>query len=423
MVTERRDCMNFVEAIVLDIVLLLFPLLIYLIYLAYKENFEQKEKSLFLELALFSSLYLIMRFGIVQKEGYLLILYNIPLLISYFKTRKITPIILSVILIWHYVAVLHFNFLFVFLEYVIYYGVYVYILQKKMTKETIINTFVLLKAAILSFQTFCFTNPQDPVLDNFLHVLMIIVIFYVVSYIVFYLLKKGEEIMDLNSTIKELEKEKTLRASLFKITHEIKNPIAVCKGYLDMLDLNNEEKTKKYIPIVKQEIARTLTLMDDYLDYTKIKIEKDEVDLYMLLEDTCDSLEYLFKQNKIKTDFRVPDDELYLSLDYNRIKQVLVNLFKNALEAKVDDREMVVRLSVKKDKHTIKIMIQDNGMGMDEETLSKVSEMFYTTKQKGSGLGVSLSKEIVELHGGTLTYQSIYGKGTKAIVSLPLNQT
>lgn len=228
--------------------------------------------------------------------------------------------------------------------------------------------------------------------------------------------------MDLNSTIKELEKEKMLRASLFKITHEIKNPIAVCKGYLDMLDLNNEEKTRKYIPIVKQEIARTLTLMDDYLDYTKIKVEKEEIDLYLLLEDTCASLESLFKQHKIKTNFKIPDEELYMNLDYNRMKQVLVNLFKNALEAKNEEKDMTIWLSVKKNKDNVIITVKDNGMGMTEETLKKVSEMFYTTKQKGTGLGVSLSKEIVELHGGSLVYESTYGKGTKAIITLPIEK-
>lgn len=412
--------MNFVESIILDIVLLLFPLLVYLIYIAYKKNLNQEERGLFLEIALFSSLYLIMRYGIVQKTGFLVILYNIPLLISYFKGRKFTPIIISVILIWYYVAMMQFNFFFIFFEYVIYYCIYVYIMQKRLTKHHIINTFVLVKAAILSFQTFCFTNPHASFMDNFLHVFVVILMFYIVSYLVFYLLLKGEEIMDLNSTIKELEKEKMLRASLFKITHEIKNPIAVCKGYLDMLDLNNEEKTKKYIPIVKQEIARTLTLMDDYLDYTKIKIEKEEIDLYLLLEDTCASLESLFKQNKIVTKFKIPDEELYMELDYNRIKQVLVNLFKNAMEAKGNKKEMTIWLTVKKEKNKVIIQIRDNGIGMSEETLKNVSEMFYTTKKKGSGLGVSLSKEIVELHGGTLTYESTLGKGTKAIITLPL---
>ena len=121
---------------------------------------------------------------------------------------------------------------------------------------------------------------------------------------------------------------------MFKITHEIKNPIAVCKGYLDMLDLRDSKKVKKYIPIVKDEIERTLILMDDFLDYTKVEIEKEEADLYMLLEDTCDMTKPLFKKNDIQLQFEIHDDEIYLNLDYNRMKQVFVNIFKNSIEAR-----------------------------------------------------------------------------------------
>ena len=67
----------------------------------------------------------------------------------------------------------------------------------------------------------------------------------------------------------------------------------------------------------------------------------------------------------------------------------------------------------------MKIIIEDNGIGMDKDTLDNVSEMFFTTKKKGSGLGVSLSKEIVEQHGGDLVYNSVKGEGTRVIVTLP----
>ena len=67
----------------------------------------------------------------------------------------------------------------------------------------------------------------------------------------------------------------------------------------------------------------------------------------------------------------------------------------------------------------MKIIIEDNGVGMDKDTLNNVSEMFFTTKKKGSGLGVSLSKEIIEQHKGTIVYNSVKGEGTRVIVTLP----
>ena len=82
---------------------------------------------------------------------------------------------------------------------------------------------------------------------------------------------------------------------------------------------------------------------------------------------------------------------------------------------------MTIWLSTKKLKNQLVITIRDNGIGMDAESLERVSEMFYTTKQKGTGLGVSLSKEIIELHGGSMQYESTFGKGTKVTIRLPLS--
>ena len=227
--------------------------------------------------------------------------------------------------------------------------------------------------------------------------------------------------MNLNTAIKELEKEKVLRTSLFKLTHEIKNPLAVCKGYLDMLDLNNKDKILKYIPIIKGEIERTLILMDDYLDYTKVKIQKEEVDIYLLLNDIIESLELFFKENKINLEYLVPDDELYLMVDYNRIKQVIVNILKNATEARdINKEELIIKIRTRVTKNYFKIIIEDNGIGMDKDVLEQVTDLFFTTKKNGTGLGTSLSKEIVELHGGKIKYLSEVGIGTTVIINLPI---
>ena len=187
-----------------------------------------------------------------------------------------------------------------------------------------------------------------------------------------------------------------------------------------MLDIHNEKKLKKYIPIVKEEINRTLILMDDFLDYTKIKIEKEELDLCFLLEEMEESLKSLFKEKNIVSRFCIPETEIYILGDYNRLKQVLINLLKNAVEAKDEQKsDSFLWVFTEEEKDTISIIIEDNGIGMDQETLSHISEMFFTTKKRGSGLGVGLSKEIIELHQGSLIYQSEKGKGTRVKLTLP----
>ena len=249
-------------------------------------------------------------------------------------------------------------------------------------------------------------------------------IFYVCSYLVFIFLERGEETMNLTGAIKELEKEKVLRTSLFKMTHEIKNPIAVCKGYLDMLDINDKNKVNKYIPIIKGEIDRTLTLMDDYLEYTKVKVNKDITDIYMLLSEVIDSLNIYFKEHNIKLIYNDLEEELYLNIDYNRIKQVIVNILKNSSEAvDVKKKQMIIKINTKLTKRHFYITIEDNGIGMDTYTLSNVTNLFFTTKKNGTGFGTSLSKEIMELHGGSIKYDSSLGVGTKVVLIFPLDKT
>ena len=245
-------------------------------------------------------------------------------------------------------------------------------------------------------------------------------IFICYSYLITYLFKKGEDMVELNTTLQELKREKMLRASLSKLTHEIKNPIAVCKGYLEMIDKKGIENSHRYISIIEDEINRALTVITDFSTFGKLtQIEKEEVDLRLVLEEIIEVVTPLFKKSNSKIELKMKEEELYIDLDYSKIKQVLVNIIKNSLEAKKKEEHLVVTIDVKTYINTVRIIIKDTGIGMNKETLNRISEVFYTTKEKGSGLGVALSKEIIELHKGTMTYQSTPNKGTTVTITLP----
>ena len=187
-----------------------------------------------------------------------------------------------------------------------------------------------------------------------------------------------------------------------------------------MLDLDNKISSIKYVNIIKGEIERTLVLMDDFLDYTKVKVNKNIMDVNYLLEDTVSSLSSLFKNKEVKTNFKIKDEEVYINGDYNRLKQVLVNIFKNSIEAKKKGKKPSIKLRTKKIDGNYIITISDDGIGMDMEELNNIGKAFYTTKLKGTGLGVLLSKEIIELHEGKLIYTSAKGSGTSVDIVLPI---
>ena len=413
--------MSIFESLIVNLIYLLFPFLIYGIYMSYSKR--MKEENLIFDLAIFSSMFLIIRYSSEKNCIANLIFINFPLLIAILKKRTILVIILSVITVYYYHIILHTPLIYGIIEYSIYIILYFYMEKKKKEKNNLLNIFISIKSFLIACILYLRDLKEAPSIATLIYLIFIIFLFIIITMTsILYLLKEGERIIEKNKALQELEKEKELKLALFKLTHEIKNPIAVCKGYLEMLDTKKKTKLEKYLPIIKDEINRTLTIINDFSDYGKLKIEKEEIDLIMLMEDLEETLSPLLKENEVTSEFISKEEELYIELDYNRIKQVLVNLIKNAIEAKDEKRKLNIRMTIKKLKEEVQIKIEDTGTGISKENLEKISKIFYTTKENGTGLGVALSKEIIEQHQGSIHYSSNLGKGTKVTIFLPLKE-
>lgn len=409
--------MQLFETIILTSIYILFPIMAYLLYIVYTKNLDINERKELLELALLSSIFLLVKLHNKDLWIYQLLLINVPLLVAYLKKRKDLSIIISIIVIVLSYIDFNINIVLLIIEYIIYYVLFI----KTVSFNKFINRFLIIKAFIISLEIFIYIMPHASFMYNVFLIFMEMIILSVTTYIITELIKKVEETVNLNITLRELEKEKALRESLFKMTHEIKNPIAVCKGYIDMMKKDNikEENREKYLNIIDEEISRTLVLMDDFLDYTKIKINKEEMDINVLIEEVITNSNTLLKKNNVKVETDIKSEEIIVNADYNRLKQVLVNILKNSLEAKKVKDKMLINIKVTNSTNEVKIVIKDNGIGMDKKTLNKINKMFFTTKSKGTGLGVPLSKEIIELHSGTIKYRSIPNKGTTVSITLP----
>ena len=406
-----------IENIILNTIYILFPLMVYFFYLIYIKSIDKKENTIFFELALFTSFYLCLRTSNYIFDEKPFLLFNIPLLIAYLKQNKLSAIIMSIIIILYYYE-FSLSIYLIGLEYFIYYIIFIILRKKKLDNIFLINTFLIIKTTIIILELFNNNVSFFYDLNNIICLCIMIIIFYINANIILWIITKSEEILDLYNNIKKLEKEKKLRESLFKITHEIKNPIAVCKGYLDMYDINNP-KHQKYIPIIKQEIDRTLDILKDFSDFTKINIEKTIVDINLLLDDITSCLEPYFKSHHINTIFEISEDEVYINADYNRLKQVIINILKNSVEA--IEKKGEIKLITIKTKNKFIIEISDNGKGMSKEILKRIEEPFFTTKQQGTGLGIVLSKEIINAHNGKLEYISKENIGTTVKITLNID--
>lgn len=408
--------MSIIELLLINSVFILFPLFSYFLFISSESNLTTRERSILFDFALYSSLYLVFRYNTPHVEIKAMLL-TIPLLIAYLKNKKITILIFSLCISLYYIYFLEAAPVYAISKFLIYLIVINILKWRKEESLTVMSIFIIIQIPFLVIELY---NPPYNQLMMVWEVAVLIFSFYLTTHLIYYFMNKSERIMNLHMTLKELEHQKQLRDSLFKITHEIKNPIAVCKGYLDMFDENNDNHTKKYIPIIKQEVERTLTLMEDFMMLTKLKVEKREIDISVLLQDVLEISDLTFRGRKIKFDCSMIDVEHYINGDYDRLKQVFVNLIKNAVEAIPFDKKGKIMFSIKTTPKALVISIADNGIGMSKQQLNKIGEPFFTTKKNGTGLGVKFSNEIIDAHGGTIKYKSNLNIGTTVTISLPL---
>ena len=358
--------------------------------------YEQQEKTIYLEFSLYSIIFLLSRF---INNPYQEIFLFIPLVISLIKNKPTTATIISI-----FILIITKNSKIITLIKIIFY----FIIHFLPIKNKYLLIFILELIFINYKNTFNIPNN-----------IILISVFILIIYQINFLLNLQNSATNLNEITKELNREKLLRTSISKLTHELKNPIAVCNGYLEMLDLNNKEKTRKYIEIISNEITRSKSIIDEFSNYGKLKsIEKEEIDISYLFEDVSNILNPLFKLNKAKLNIEM-HQEIYINADYNKLKQVLINLLKNTIEAKQELLPLEVNINITKRKDRIIIIIEDNGIGMSKETLNQVYDIFYTTKPNGTGLGLAFCKEVIELHQGKINIASEENKGTKINITLP----
>ena len=217
--------------------------------------------------------------------------------------------------------------------------------------------------------------------------------------------------------LNNIEVNSSIVEGMFEMVHEVKNSIAVCRGYLDIIDCNNDKDIDKYISILKSEINRSANIISDFMLYRKINVEKEIMDINLLLKELYDDIKVFIETKAILFEINV-DDEIYINGDYNKLKQVFINLIKNAIEAINDNG--IIKISSFYSSEFCGVIIEDNGCGMNKDIINEISKGNFTTKVDGNGIGVSFSKQIIELHDGNISYDSIFGKGTKVIVKLPV---
>jgi two-component system NtrC family sensor kinase len=206
------------------------------------------------------------------------------------------------------------------------------------------------------------------------------------------------------------------------VAHEINNPLGIILGYAGYLEKKTPEDdpTYTYIHEIKRESKRCRKIVQDLLGYARTpKSVLELTDINSLLEQIVDFAANHTDMHHVTISKKFTAKLPLLKIDGDQMRQVAINLLLNAGGAIKDQGK--IEIVTKREEDTVCIIFSDNGCGIEAEILEKIFEPFYTTKAKGTGLGLPISKQIIEQHHGTICMTSTPDIGTIVTVRLPIN--
>ena len=204
-----------------------------------------------------------------------------------------------------------------------------------------------------------------------------------------------------------------MKNDIYTLAHEIRNPLCVVKGYLEMLNENNLAKYKK---IIENQVNDSLNVLNNYLEYNQIRINKEEIDLNVLLKEIKENFKDYLRSNNVFLHIDMIDDDIYLEADYDKLKQVFSNIIKNSVESK--SKNIFISYHIMFGKVTI--CIKNDGYKLDDSMLSKIGN-YFSTKDYGHGIGTTITKKIINLHNGKIKYRNNKKNGVSVYITLSLN--
>ncbi|MGP7815884.1 ATP-binding protein [Niallia sp. 01092] len=210
------------------------------------------------------------------------------------------------------------------------------------------------------------------------------------------------------------------------IAHEIRNPLTTVKGFIQLIKPHLEEiKKERYAEIALEEIDRANDIIFDFLNASKPKENNwNFLSINTLIRDICTLFESESIMKNITMKLELTDHAPFIYFNEKQLKQVLVNIIKNAFEAieeSANKHTGIILIRTSLNESNVFITIEDNGCGISDDGVKKLFNPFYTTKGEGTGIGLSVCKKIVEDYGGKLYAKSEGTIGTTFYVELPLS--
>jgi two-component system nitrogen regulation sensor histidine kinase GlnL len=237
----------------------------------------------------------------------------------------------------------------------------------------------------------------------------------------------------LREEISERERQESYGHIASGIAHEVKNPLGGIRGAAELLQLSaQDDRGRKAAGLIVAEVDRIAGLVDELMIFARgDELELEQVNIHRPLDSLLDLLELERGNEKIEIE-RIYDPSLpELEADPARLQQVFLNLARNAMQAMEsggDRLTLITRMTLEhrlvgpdgRAQPTLEVVIEDNGPGIPAEMRHRLATPFFTTKRKGTGLGLAVARHWIRRHGGRLRIDSAEGEGTRVSVDLPL---
>jgi len=233
----------------------------------------------------------------------------------------------------------------------------------------------------------------------------------------------------LQATVRDISELKKIEESqrlaqlgqlVSSMVHEVNNPLMIISGNAQLcLTEELNKQAKENLGIIIEQCARTKSIIQRLLAFSKpTKGEIKNADINAVVDSTAKLLEHQYSVSNIKMIRNFAAQLPMIPIDEKQIQEVLLNIIKNAAEAMPEGG--VITMATSQEGPFLRIDIADTGMGIPKEAMEKLFTPFFTTKDKGTGLGLPVCYGLVRAHGGDLEFNSVVGKGTTAAIYLPL---
>ena len=231
------------------------------------------------------------------------------------------------------------------------------------------------------------------------------------------------KIQQVIDSLVQSERLATLGKMATTVAHEVRNPLGGIRGAAQLLqsEENLDANGQDYINVILKEVDRLNRVIEQLLTFGKSKAENFELcNLKSLVFDALKVCDPQLKQHQIEVKQNYQQYLPEIKVNPEAIEQILLNLFRNAIEAIENDGTLTINATFDLKQAAIKLRIEDTGRGINPEITHKLFDPFYTTKPKGTGLGLAISRQMVEDHNGTIEVDVTSPKGTAFLITIPI---